>query len=267
MTLGFVGFGNMAYAIAGGAVRSGLVEEKNVYAYDICKEKINAFKVEHDINDVDSINTLIKNCNYVVLAVKPQNYDEVLSSINGIDLSDTVFISIAAGVSIDKIKTYLGNEAKVVRAMPNTPLLLGCGATAICKCSNTSDFEFNTAISLFENSGVVSVITEDKMNEIIAVNGSSPAYLFLFAKAVCDYADKCGIDYNVAKTLFAQTMVGSAKMIMESGDDLQTLINKVTSKGGTTAKALECFYDSEFEDIIKNAMDACTKRANELGKE
>ena len=266
MTLGFIGFGNMAVAIAQGAIKADVVSEEKIYAYDISCNKINEFKNDYNINCAETLESLVSACDTVVLAVKPQNYDDVLADLNSFNTSHAVFISIAAGISIDKIKKYLGDESKVVRVMPNTPLLLGCGATALCRCDKISDDEFEAACSLFKCSGIVEVLTEDKMNEIIAVNGSSPAYLFLFAKAVCDYAESCGISRESAKNLFAQTMIGSAKMITDSGDELQTLIDKVTSKGGTTAKALECFYNADFEGIIKSAMDACSKRANELGK-
>ncbi len=267
MTLGFIGFGNMAMAIASGVLRSRILVPEKIYAYDISKSKINEFLNDYSINVCNSVDELLSLCDTVVLAVKPQNYSDVLSASSKCDVSKITFISIAAGISIGKIRSFLGNDAKVVRLMPNTPLLLGYGATAACRSDNISDDKFNEICSLFECSGEVSVITEDKMNEIISVNGSSPAYLFLFAKAVCEYAQSCGIDYDTAKHLFAQTMIGSAKMVIDSGDDLQTLIDKVTSKGGTTAKALEKFYEADFCEIIKSAMDACTRRANELGQE
>lgn len=265
MTLGFVGFGNMAVAIAQGVIKSNVVSAEKIYAYDVLCDKILEFKNHHNINCADTLEALASACDTIILAVKPQNYEEVLTSFSALDTSHSIFVSIAAGISIDKIKKYLGNDSKVVRVMPNTPLLLGYGATALCRCNEISDEEFKAVCKLFECSGITEVLSEDKMNEIIAVNGSSPAYLFLFAKAVCDYAESCGISREAAKNLFAQTMIGSAKMITDSGDELQTLIDKVTSKGGTTAKALECFYNADFEGTIKAAMDACVKRANELG--
>ncbi len=267
MTLGFIGFGNMASAIASGVIKSGIVSADSIFAYDVIKNKIDEFGSSHGINSAESISELLSASEIIVLAVKPQNYSDVLSEISDYDINGKIFVSIAAGISIDKIKSQIGSEAKIVRLMPNTPLLLGCGATAACKCANTSDDEFTAVCSLFECSGTVEVIDEPHMNEIISVNGSSPAYIFLFAKAVCEYAESCGIDYGTAKNLFARTLIGSARMIIDSGDDLQTLIDKVTSKGGTTAKALEKFYDADFTGIIKEAMHACTERANELGKE
>ncbi len=267
MTLGFIGFGNMATAIASGVIKFNLLDSENIYAYDISDDRIADFKLLYNIIQSPDIKSLLSNCDTVVLSVKPQNYSDVLSSVSEFDTEHITFVSIAAGVSIKKIKSYIGDNSKVVRLMPNTPLLLGYGATAACRCENTPDDVFEAVCSLFRCSGELSVISEDKMNEIISVNGSSPAYLFLFAKAVCEYAQSCGIDYETAKKLFAQTMIGSAKMILDSGDNLQVLIDKVTSKGGTTAKALEEFYNADFTGIIKSAMAACTKRAEELGRE
>lgn len=267
MTLGFVGFGNMAAAIASGVINAGLLSAEQIFAYDISDVGINKFRLKRPINPVATLSELSQKCDIVILSVKPQNYGEVLSALAKENISGIVFVSIAAGVSIARIKSILGAGAKVVRVMPNTPLLLGVGATAACKCENTDDDEFRRVCALFECSGNLVVLNEEQMNPIIAVNGSSPAYLILFAKAVCDYAEKCGIDREDAKLLFAQTMIGSAKMMTDSGDELQVLIDKVTSKGGTTAKALERLYEAGFEDIVKSAMDACTKRANELGQE
>ncbi len=257
----------MASAIASGVIRAGVVSDSDIYAYDVIDVKIDEFRESNDINKCSCIAELVGFCDMVVLSVKPNNYNDVLSEIAKTDISGVTFVSIAAGISTDRIKSVIGKEAMVVRVMPNTPILLGCGAAAACRCSNTGDEEFRAACSLFECSGELVVLDESKMNEVIAVSGSSPAFLFLFAKAVCEYAESVGISFDSAKLLFAQTMAGSAKMILNSGDDLQTLMDKVTSKGGTTAKALEHFYASGFEDIIKGAMQACTDRANELGKE
>ncbi len=267
MTLGFVGFGNIAAAIATGVLKAGLLSPEQIFAYDINRAGIDSFKSKHPINSAATLSELSMKCDTVILSVKPQNYKDVLSALAQNDISETVFVSVAAGISIARVKSFLGTGSKVVRVMPNTPLLLGVGATAACKCENVSDDEFRQVCALFECSGTLTVLDEEQMNPVISVNGSAPAYLFLLAKAVCDYGEKCGIDRESAKLLFAQTMIGSAKMITDSGDELQTLIDKVTSKGGTTAKALEKLYDAGFEDIVKSAMEACTKRADELGQE
>ena len=150
--------------------------------------------------------------------------------------------------------------------MPNTPLLLGKGASALCPSDNISDEDKQIVYNMFAGSGVCEYITEEHMNEIISVNGSSPAYIYLFAKAMADYAQECGIDYDKAMNLICATLEGSAKMLKESGDSADTLIKKVSSKGGTTIAALDCLESLGFYDAVKKGMAACTKRAEELGK-
>lgn len=265
MRTGFIGSGNIAGAIVSGIIKKEVVSPSDIYVFDVDSEKLSEFCSAKSVNACGSISEIVKNSDYIVLSVKPQNYRDVLDEIASQQLDGKVFVSVAAGISIDFVKSIIGKETKVVRVMPNTPLLLGEGATAACRDELVTDEEFERACSLFSCGGKLAVLDEAQMNAVIAVNGSSPAYLFLFAKAVCEYAKSVGIDEENAKILFAQTMIGSAKMITDSGDDLQTLIDKVTSKGGTTAAALNVFYEKGFTDCIEEAMAACTKRAEELG--
>ena len=150
--------------------------------------------------------------------------------------------------------------------MPNTPLLLKKGATALCPSENITDENKKTVYEMFAGSGVCEYISEEHMNEIIAVNGSSPAYIYLFAKAMADYAQSCGIDYDKAMNLVCATLEGSAAMLRESGDSADVLIEKVSSKGGTTIAALEKLREHNFYEAVLDGMAACTKRAEELGK-
>lgn len=262
-SIGFIGCGNMAQAIIGGILRND--EIPKIYVYDVDKEKYKLFNKEYItcLNDIDSV---IKNSDYVFLAVKPQHIQGVFETITT-DLNKKVIVSILAGVS----SAYLRELAKiqdlrVIRIMPNTPLLVGEGASALCRTDNVSDSEFSYIYSIFENSGVAAKISESKMNEIININGSSPAYVFLFTMAVMKYAEKKGIDYNAALNLFCQTLIGSAKMMLESGKTPEELKVMVTSPGGTTLAALNVFEQRNFVDIILEAFEACVKRAEELGK-
>ena len=150
--------------------------------------------------------------------------------------------------------------------MPNTPLLLKKGASALCPSGNISEEDKQIVYDMFAGSGVCEYITEDHMNEIIAVNGSSPAYIYMFAKAMADYAVSVGIDYGKALNLICATLEGSAAMLKESGDTPEVLIEKVSSKGGTTIEALNKLREHGFTEAIDDAMKACTKRAEELGK-
>ncbi len=265
MKIGFIGAGNMATAIIGGLVRSGF-EKKDIFVYDVFKEKLSTF-ANMGLSVSDSSLSLTKEADIIVLAVKPQQYGEVIEGISSEATMDKTFVSIAAGITIDFVRRKLSINAPVVRVMPNTPLLLGKGATALSPSDNVSDEVFGVVKGMFECSGVVEILPESLMNAVISVNGSSPAYIYLFAKAVCDSAEAQGIDREVAMKLFAKVLEGSAEMLRSSGDDPDTLIQKVSSKGGTTIAALERLYAHGFEEAIDDAMKACTKRAEELAAE
>jgi pyrroline-5-carboxylate reductase len=150
--------------------------------------------------------------------------------------------------------------------MPNTPLLLGEGATALSKVEPTTDEEFGLVCSIFGACGEYAVLPADKMKEIIAINGSSPAFIYLFAKAFIEYAAEQGISAEAAQKLFAKTLVGSAKMITDSGNTIDELIKMVSSPGGTTLAGLDRLYEGNLVQVVKNACDSCTKRAYELSE-
>ena len=262
---GFIGVGNMATAIIGGMLESDFVPAQNINIYDHNVEKCDYFS-KKGVAVCDSNEEVTFKSDIIVVAVKPQNYAEVLQALSDIDCSDKIFVSIAAGISIDFVRTQLNQNIKVVRVMPNTPLLLSKGATALCPSDDMSSDEFEPVKAMFALSGVVETFDESHMNEIISVNGSSPAYVYLFAKAMTQYALDCGIDREKALNLICATFEGAAAMMKNSGDDLDTLIDKVSSKGGTTIEALSSFRSNNIENIIYDAMAACTKRAEELGK-
>ena len=262
---GFIGVGNMATAIIGGMLESDFTPAQNINIHDHNEEKCDYFS-KKGVTVCLSNEEVTKNSDIIVVAVKPQNYAEVLQSLSTIDCSEKTFVSIAAGISIDFVRTQLNQNVKVVRVMPNTPLLLSKGATAMCPSPDMTSDEFEPVKAMFALSGVVETFDESHMNEIISVNGSSPAYVYLFAKAMAQYAVDCGIDREKALNLICATFEGAAEMMRNSGDDLDTLIDKVSSKGGTTIQALSSFREDNFEGIIQKAMTACTKRAEELGK-
>lgn len=262
---GFIGVGNMATAIISGMLKNDFVQSSSIYIFDPDENKCSDFKSK-GVNVCCNNTEVVSNSDIITVAVKPQNYAEVLQQFQDIDCSEKIFVSIAAGISINFVRSQLKQNTKVVRVMPNTPLLLSKGATAICPSTDMKEDEFEPIKNMFALSGVVEIIEEAHMNEIIAVNGSSPAFFYLFAKAMADYAESCGIDRDKALNLICATYEGAASMIRCSGDDIETLIEKVSSKGGTTIEALNSFKENNIENIIKEAMTACTRRADELGK-
>lgn len=262
--IGFIGAGNMATAIIKGLIaQNGTADFIGVF--DLSEEKCNSMK-GMGVTVYPSSSEIVQNSDIIVLAVKPQNYAEVLEEIKPVVSVSKTFVSIAAGISIAYVQTALDCACPVVRVMPNTPLLLKKGASALCPSDNISDEDKQVVYDMFAGSGVCEYITENHMNEIIAVNGSSPAYIYLFAKAMADYAAQQGIDYGKAMNLICATLEGSAAMLRESGDSAEVLIQKVSSKGGTTIAALDKLREHGFTEAIFDAMDACTKRAEELGK-
>lgn len=263
--IGFIGAGNMATAIISGLLRNKVIPAADINVFDISPKQLEAMR-ERGVTVGSSASETVTASDIIVLAVKPQNYEEVLCSIRPAVSEQKVFVSIAAGISISYVRRMLGCDCPMVRVMPNTPLLLGKGATALCPSDNISDDAFNTVKNMFVLNGTVEILPEAHMNEVIAVNGSSPAYIYLFAKAMVDYAKDCGIDEQAALKLVAASLEGSAAMLTQSGDDPDTLIKKVSSPGGTTIAALNTLNEYKFYEGIKAAMDSCTKRAEELGR-
>ena len=260
--LGVIGVGNMGGAIIKGI--NGKLGNTAVFAYDSQPEKIKNITT-FGATAASSILELAKKCDFMLLAVKPQQLDEVLAEIRSAANIDLVIISICAGISAEYIRERTFPNAKVVLVMPNTPMMLGCGASAMSRDSKTSDEEFEFAKKIIGSCGIAEVIPMDKMKEIIAINGSSPAFIYLYAKGFVQYAAKAGIDEGTALRLFSQSLIGSARMMMESGMEVDELIKQVSSPGGTTLAGLQELYNGRLTDAVINACEACTKRAYELG--
>lgn len=265
--LGFIGIGNMASAIIGGILSSGTFPVGDIYMYNPHVEKMQRF-TESGCVACTSAEEVAELCDTVFLCVKPQIFPEVLRVIAPTvakkNADDIVIVSIAAGVTFKNLQDALGADRRYVRAMPNTPLLLGEGATALCRTSNVPEEDFARVRSAFSCCGVTQEIDEAQMNAVIAVSGSSPAYLYLLAKLTCDYAAQQGIDPKTALTLFCQTMKGSADMLLNGGKDPQALMDMVTSKGGTTFALLNVLKEQGFNEAMISSFEACTHRAEEL---
>lgn len=264
--IGFIGAGNMAGAIVKGIVSSGINSRVRINAYDINSEKAEDFcKICSGVR-FDTAVELAKNSDYIFLAVKPQNIDDVLADIKGAVSENCVLVSIIAGMSSGYIKKSLGFDAKVIPVMPNTPLLLGCGAIAMSKVAPVTDDEYQFVKGIFSAGGVAEDVPEGKLKEIIAINGSSPAFIYLFAKYFLDYAKGEQIDEQTALGLFCKSLEGSAKMMTESGYSIDELIKMVSSPGGTTIAGLQAFYDKNLGETVNDACRRCTGRAYELAK-
>jgi pyrroline-5-carboxylate reductase len=264
IVVGFLGAGNMANAIIRGIQNSTLSSQYTIMVYDIDVTKCEKM-ARQGVAVAESALSLVEGCSIVFLAVKPQNYGDLLEEIREVATVDQTFVSIAAGISTVYIQQVLGKPCPVVRAMPNTPLLLGQGATALCP-NHVSEAAFQQVCEIFRASGLVEILPEHLMNAVISVNGSSPAYVYLMVKTMVDHAVSYGIDEKTALRLVCQTFVGSASMLLESGSTPDELIQTVSSPGGTTLRALDALREDGFCAALEDAMDRCTRRAEELGR-
>ncbi len=265
--IGFIGIGNMASAIIDGILKSNQIASNDIFMYNPHPEKMTRFVHEGCIACATSSDVL-DACGTVFLCVKPQVFPQVLCELKPIlekrDLNDVLFVSIAAGITFKNLQDALYPEIKFVRAMPNTPLLLGIGATALSRTENVSDADFERIADIFACCGVVKEIPEAQIDAVMSVSGSSPAYLYRLAKITCDYAEQRGMDRTIALELFCQTLKGSAEMLLKTDKDPQSLIDMVTSKGGTTFELLGVLNNHCFDEMMLESFEACEHRAKEL---
>jgi pyrroline-5-carboxylate reductase len=264
--IGFIGTGNMAQAIMKGILGSAMKNRVSISGFDTYTETAQKAKKAYKIRIMPDNASLIKNSDVVVMAVKPQNMEEVLSVSGGFFTGEQVIISIMAGVSIKKIQGFVPCVS-VVRVMPNMPALVGEGA---CGFSASKQVKPSTLKLAKEILGTFCKVTymlpESQIDSVTALSGSGPAYFFYYAEAMMRAAGEMGFDKEKAKMLIAQTMIGSGRLIMESEDSPEQLRIKVTSRGGTTQKALETMDASDMKLTIVNAVKAAKVRAQELGK-
>lgn len=264
--VGFIGVGNMAGAIIEGALQSQLYTPEQIALFDISTEKTDDF-VQRGCAFVPSIPELVGQSNIVVLAVKPQQFWDILPEIKKGIQENTLLVSIAAGISGDFIQSAVGFPCKVILAMPNTPLLVGRGATVLAKVSPSTDQDLDTVRALFETAGIVEELPASKMTDSIPIHGSSPAFIYLFAKAIADNAEHLEIPRETAERLIAQTLIGSGVMLLKSGYSAQELIDMVCSPGGTTLAGMKALEESDFEQALENAFSATIWRGKQLAGE
>ena len=259
--IGFCGVGNMAGAILSATVSSGEVAADQIFAYDPTTSNLNRFEgINHAVSNAE----VCEKCDLIFLGIKPQMLEVVAEELKG-TLTGKCLVSMLAGVSIKKLQEALG-DVSVIRIMPNTPMLVGYGTTAIARGENIPDEIYDLVCTIFNASGDLAQVKEDEINRIIPISSSSPAFFFRFIKAMVDAAVQSGIDEKVAEQLAVSTMHGVSHMMKTSGKTPGELIAQVTSPGGTTLAGLTAFDDCKFEEMILEVFKRCINRADELGK-
>ncbi len=264
--LGVIGCGFMAHAILKGAVYSDFLKPKKIIVSDSSRqalEKVEYLGVNTTVNNRD----VAENSEFVLFAVKPQNYLAVADSLHGLPISKV--ISIMAGVKKEKIKSnLLGKNIKVARAMPNLPCSIGSGMTAIDLSDYTDDVDDSAFVnSVFDSLGNVLSVSEDKLDAVTGISGSGPAYVYMFIDGLIKAGVNQGLSEDEAKTLAVATVFGGADMVAHSEDKkISELIEAVCSKGGTTIRAVESFRTDGMYEMIDRAVSACVKRSKELSE-
>ena len=262
---GFIGAGNMGGALATAVSKT----TKNVLIADFFKDKAQQLADKLGVNTADN-QTIAGECDYIFLGVKPQMMADMLSEIKDALASrekSFVLVTIAAGLAIETIREMAGGDYKVIRIMPNTPVSVGEGEILYCKSENTTDDELQIFLTNMKLAGGLTPISEELMNAGCSVSGCGPAFVYMFIKGLAKGGESCGIDPETSLKLASQTALGSAKLLMESGIDADTLIKNVCSPGGSTIEGVKSLEADNLEEIIAKAVDASYKRNVELGKQ
>jgi pyrroline-5-carboxylate reductase len=266
MKIAIIGCGNMGMAFARAFRKFELVKEEDFLLVEKNQDQRNALTDFQSSLFVDSIDAQIASVDLIILAVKPQDFASVQKELSVVLKPEQIVFSIMAGIPISLLQSGLSHQ-RIVRAMPNTPAMLGMGITAYAAAPEVSEEELKTVGNLINATGEsVFLDEEDKLDAVTAVSGSGPAYYFYFVKAMVDAGKAMGFEESVALRLVKQTMLGSYHLIQNTDKSLDDLIKAVASKGGTTEAALNHFNQGELDKIISGGLFAAQKRAKELSK-
>lgn len=261
--IGFIGMGNMGYSMLKGVLN--YLNPQDIIFTCLSSEKKEKISNETGVRYAESNAECANSAKYIILAVKPQVYNTVLKNIQNVITEENVIISLAPGITIAAIKEELGANIKVVRAMPNTPALVGEGMTGICYENGELDFAEKEFVEQFFNSfGKVVTVPEKLMSGVVCASGSSPAYVYMFIEALADSVVKYGIPRQEAYKLVAQTVLGSAKMVLETGEHPGKLKDNVCSPAGTTIQGVAALEEFGFRNAIIKATDKCFEACNKI---
>jgi pyrroline-5-carboxylate reductase len=265
--LGFIGAGNMAGALVKGLIAAKLYKPKEIVASDAVPAQLKKLKKAYQVDGTDDNCEIVRAAQTIVLAVKPQILDQVLAEIQPEVTKDKLFISIAAGVTLRRLENGLGDKARVIRVMPNTPALLGKGIAVVVRGSHAKPQDEKLTVSMFRGVGeALAVKDEALMDPVTGLSGSGPAYVYLFAEALIAGGVRAGLDAKVATQLTYQTIEGAVAMLKETGKTPKELRDMVTSPGGTTLAGLSRLAEGGFTDIVIAGVAAATHRSKELGQ-
>lgn len=265
MKIGFIGLGNMASAIIGGMLEKGLVAPEDIVGADKMAAAVGKAAEKFKITTVTDNAAVAGTADVLFLAVKPQFLTEVIRQISPSVRPETLVVSIAAGKTLGYLKETFGREdVKLIRCMPNTPALVLEGCTGICAGEGVTEEELARVVSLMEAFGKASVVPESLMDVVVGISGSSPAYVFLFIEAMADAAVAAGMPRKQAYTFASQAVLGSAKMVLETGMHPGELKDMVCSPGGTTIEAVKVLEEKGFRGTVMDAVESCIEKSRSM---
>ena len=264
MKIGFIGLGNMATAMMGGIIESELCERADIIGSDLSEENKRKAYENLSITCVKDNISVAAQADILVLSIKPQVYPDVINEIKDTVTDKQIIISIAPGKTLSFLEMSFGKDLKIVRCMPNTPALVKEGCTGVCHNANVTNEEFETVLKILSGFGKAYPVKESQMDAVVAVSGSSPAYVFMMIEAMADAAVAEGLPRNQAYEFAAQAVMGSAKMVLETGKHPAELKDMVCSPAGTTIEAVRVLEDKGFRSSLFEAMKVCADKSRSL---
>ncbi len=266
MKIGFIGAGNMGGAILRGYAP--IAGDNEIYVYNRTESARKALEAEFEaVTACDSAAELVTKSDIVMLGIKPNGFADFLPTIAEVCTDDKIIVSMAAGISIGFIESYLGEKQPVIRVMPNTPAMVGEAMTSASRNGNVSDEMMASVLGIFAGIGRIEEVDEDMIHTVIGVSGSSPAYTYMYIDALIQAAVENGMPVEKARVFAAQAVMGAAKMVLENPDETpEQLWTKVCSPGGTTIEAVNTFFENGLQDKVKEGFQAAVDKSKILTK-
>lgn len=264
--IGFIGAGNMGQAMAGGIISSNIADKENLIFSDTAQENLKKVYQRYGVKTSNSNILTASMADYLVLAVKPNVYAAVIEEIKDYVKPETIVIAIAAGITHEKLKNLFGKDVKIIRIMPNTPAMVGEGMTAVAPNEFVTNEELTEVIEILSSFGKTEVVDEKLFDTVAAVSGSSPAYIYMLIEAMGDAAVSGGMTREKAYKFAAQAVLGSAKMVLETGIHPGALKDMVCSPGGTTIDAVAALEEYGFRNSVIKAMKVCEEKSIKMSK-
>ncbi|TXR91962.1 pyrroline-5-carboxylate reductase [Bacillus sp. SH7-1] len=262
--IGFIGCGNMGMAIIGGMLNKHIVSSNHIICSDLNTTNLENASEKYGITTTTDNNEVAKNADILILSIKPDLYPLVINEIKEVIKNDAIIVTIAAGKSIESTENAFNKKLKVVRVMPNTPALVGEGMSALCPNEMVTKKDLEDVLNIFNSFGQSEIVSEKLMDVVTSVSGSSPAYVYMIIEAMADAAVLDGMPRNQAYKFAAQAVLGSAKMVLETGIHPGELKDMVCSPGGTTIEAVATLEEKGLRTAIISAMQRCTQKSVEL---